>query len=471
MLCGLNFGVQYRRALSIGTATAVGLGLVLVMIAPSTASTANTTLVARAAPSSVISIAGLPLNGSVVSPGGHVIQVVPPAGVSAVKFVLDGTYLGEATTSPYQRFISLGGGTHKLSAHWSGPDAQRVTAVFTVAGSRGISSSESVGPGSHTEKMKPPVPPVEPPPVVSTPNIPTGLTTVGAVVVSTASELSIALSKARSGDTIALADGVYTGKFTAAISGTAQAPITIVGSRAAVLTSGRISGGYGLHVTGSYWVISGLSVARSGKGIVLDGSQHTRISGVDVGNIGDEGVHFRHNSSDSSIDGSTIHDTGLKSPGFGEGIYIGSAHSNWATIMGSSTTPDRTDRVIVSGNHLVNTAAEGVDVKEGTTGGTLRSNIFTNAGYSGVNSADSWVDIKGNDYLIQGNGGSAAKVDAFQVHRALPGWGLNNRFLDNGAVAGVPGYLVNVAATNSGTILQCQSTTAGRGLSNIRCVI
>lgn len=467
MLCGLNFGVQYRRALSIGTATAVGLGLVLVMIAPSTV---NTTLVARVAPSSVISIAGLPLNGSVVSAGGHVVQVVPPAGVSAVKFVLDGTYLGEATTSPYQRLISLGGGTHKLSAHWSGPDAQRVTAVFTVAGSRGISSSESVGPGSHTEKMKPPVPSVEPSPVVSTPNIPTGLTTVGAVVVSTASELSIALSNARPGDTIALADGVYTGKFTAAVSGTAQAPITIVGSRAAVLTSGRISGGYGLHVTGSYWVISGLSVARSGKGIVLDGSQHTRISGVDVGNIGDEGVHFRNNSADSSIEDSTVHNTGLKSPGFGEGIYIGSAHSNWATVMGSPTIPDRTDRVIVSGNHLINTAAEGVDVKEGTTGGTLRSNIFTNAGYSGANSADSWVDVKGNSYLIQGNSGSIARADAFQVHQASAGWGLNNRFLDNSAFAGVPGYLVNVAVSNSGTTVQCQSTPAARGLSNIRCV-
>lgn len=470
MLFGMNFGVQYRRALSIGAVTAVCLGLVLVMIAPSTASTASTTRVVKVAPSSVISIAGLPLNASVVSPGAHVVQVIPPAGVSAVKFVLDGTYLGAATTSPYQWLISLGGGTHKLSAHWSGPDAQRVTAVFTVAGSQGISSSESVGPGSHTKKVKPPVPPVESSPVASTPNSPTGATTAGAVVVSTVSELSIALSKARPGDTIALADGVYTGKFTAAVSGTAQAPITIVGSRAAVLTSGRISGGYGLHVTGSYWVISGLSVARSGKGIVLDGSQHTRIRGVDVGNIGDEGVHFRHNSADSSIEDSTVHDTGLKSPGFGEGIYIGSAHSNWATVMGSPTIPDRTDRVTVSGNHLVNTAAEGVDVKEGTTGGVLRSNIFTNAGYSGANSADSWVDVKGNGYLIQGNGGSIARADAFQVHQAAAGWGLSNRFLDNSAFTGVPGFLVNVAASNSGTTVQCQSTAAGRGLSNIHCV-
>ncbi|MBC7596430.1 MAG: right-handed parallel beta-helix repeat-containing protein [Kineosporiaceae bacterium] len=445
----------------MGAAALASLGVVLAMIAPSAASAVD---------ASAISIAGRSLDASAVSPGTHVVQVVPPAGVSAVKFVLDGNYLGEATTSPYRWRVSVAGGAHKFSAHWSGPDAQRVTAVFTVAGPKGISGSELVAPGSHYKKMKPSVSPVHPPPVSSTPNVLTGVTTPSVLTVSTASELSVALSNARPGDTITLADGVYKGKFTAAASGTAQAPITITGSHAAVLTSGGISGGYGLHVTGSYWVISGLSVARSGKGIVLDGSQHTRISGVDVGTIGEEGVHFRHNSADSSIEGSTVHDTGVRSPGFGEGIYIGSAQSNWATIMGSPTIPDRTDRVTVSGNHLINTAAEGVDVKEGTTGGSLRFNIFTNAGYSGVNYADSWVDVKGNGYLIEGNGGSMARADAFQVHQASAGWGLNNRFLNNGAVAGVPGYLVNVAVSNSGTTVQCQSTAAGRGLSNIRCV-
>jgi hypothetical protein len=471
MRFGLKFGISYRLALSIGAATAASLGLVLVMIAQSTPSGPSTVSLVSMVDTSAISLAGVPLNGSAVPAGSHVVQVMPPAGVSAVKFVLDGAYLGEATTLPYQWLISVAGGTHKLSAHWSGSHPQHITAVFTVPGPGGGSASNPVAPGSHVKKSKPAVVPVRPSPVVSPPSAPTGLSTAGTVVVSTVSELSFALVNARPGETIALADGIYTGKFTAAASGTAEAPISIIGSRAAVLSSGRISGGYGLHVTGSYWVISGLSVARSGKGIVLDGSQHTHISGVDVGNIGDEGVHFRHTSSDSSIEGSIVHDTGLKSPGFGEGIYIGSAHSNWATIMGSSSTPDRTDRVIVAGNHLVNTAAEGVDVKEGTTGGTVRANTFTNAGYSGANSADSWVDIKGNDYLVQGNSGSAARADAFQVHQALPGWGMNNQFLGNDAVAGVPGYLVNVAAANSGTTVQCQSTNAGRGLSNIRCII
>ena len=425
---------------------------------------------ASAAGESSILLDGRALDGGTFTSGGHLVQVVAPAGVPAVKFVLDGKYLGEATTSPYEWSVSLAGGAHKLGAHWDGGQRQRITAFFTVTGPSGGASSAPVSVGSHPKRTDPTSPPAPDSSNASSPVLLPGLSSSGdTITVSTADELRSALSTARPGQTIHLSDGAYVGTFTASVSGTPQLPITLTGSRGALLTAGSITGGYGLHVTGSYWVINGFSVARSGKGIVLDGSLHTRISGVDVGYIGDEGVHFRHGSSDSSIVDSTVHDTGLKAPGFGEGIYIGSAHSNWASVMGSSSTPDRTDRVVVMGNHLVNTSAEGVDVKEGTTGGSLLSNVFTNAGYSGANFADSWVDIKGNGYLIAGNSGSAARSDAFQVHQAIVGWGLGNDFLTNGPVSAVPGYLVNDATRNGGTFVQCQTTTAGRGLSNLRC--
>ena len=442
-------------------AVSVGVILATAVVSPAAASPAAT---------SSILLDGRALAGGTVSSGSHLVQVVVPAGVPAVKFVLDGKYLGEATTSPYEWSISVAGGAHKLSAHWDGGQRQRVTARFTVNGPGGGTSSAPVSAGSHPKKIDPTIPLAPEPTNASSPVLVSGLSSVGdTVTVSTADELIRALTSALPGQTIHLSDGVYVGKFTASVSGTPELPITLTGSRAALLTAGSITGGYGLHVTGSYWVINGFSVARSGKGIVLDGSLHTRISGVDVGYIGDEGVHFRHDSSDSSIVNSTVHDTGLKAPGFGEGIYIGSAHSNWGSVMGSSSIPDRTDRVVVLGNHLVNTSAEGVDVKEGTTGGYLLSNVFTNAGYSGANFADSWVDVKGNAYLIQGNSGTTARSDAFQVHQALAGWGVGNDFLTNGPVSAVPGYLVNDATRSGGTFVQCQITTAGRGLSNLRC--
>ena len=291
----------------------------------------------------------------------------------------------------------------------------------------------------------------------------------GTVTVSTAAELSEALAAARPGQTIRLNDGAYTGKFVAAASGTDTAPIILTGSRAAVLSSGSLESGYGLHITGGYWQVSGLSVAQSAKGIVLDGSTHTVLSDVDVGSIGSEAVHFRANSNDCTVRDSEIHDTGLDKPGFGEGVYVGSAKSNWKTVMGSAATPDRSDRVLISNNRISRTSAEGIDIKEGTTGGKVTGNSFSAAGLSGANSADSWVDVKGNGYTVTGNSGSATKLDALQVHNVLDGWGRDNTFSGNTVHGGVPGYEVWIQSEDQGNIVRCQASTAGHGLTNIPC--
>jgi len=287
--------------------------------------------------------------------------------------------------------------------------------------------------------------------------------------VSTASQLKAALKTAAPGDTITLADGTYTGKFVAATDATAAAPITLVGSRAAVLTTGSTGSGYALNVTGDRWNLGGFTVATAKKGIVLDGSAGSRLEGLDVGNIGQEAVHVRENSTGVVIAGNAIHQTGLTDPGYGEGIYVGSAASNWGSVMGSASTPDRSDGVVIENNVIWATAAEGIDVKEGTTGGVIRGNRFVDAGYSGANFADSWVDVKGNGYTIENNYGHGAYTDAFQVHVALAGWGTGNQFRQNGNLTGVPGYEVNVQSTAAGTVVACAASGAGGGLSNIPC--
>lgn len=287
--------------------------------------------------------------------------------------------------------------------------------------------------------------------------------------VSTASELKSALASATAGDTIRLNDGVYRGKFAASADGTAAAPITLVGGRDAVLTTGSTSSGYALGLSGDHWNLSGFTVSVAKKGIVLDHSSGSRLDGLDIGSIGQEAVHVRSDSRDVVVANSAIHDTGRDSPEYGEGVYVGSAKSNWASITGSASRPDRSDGVTISGNTFTNTSAEGVDIKEGTTAGAVISNVFVNAGFSGVNYADSWVDVKGNGYLVQGNSGTTAVTDAFQVHVALDGWGNGNVFRGNGAVTGVPGYEVNVHSAAAGTVVECAPTGASGGLSNVAC--
>ena len=97
-----------------------------------------------------------------------------------------------------------------------------------------------------------------------------------------------------------------------------------------MLRTKNASGDYGLHVTGDHWRIEGLTVAHGSKGIVLDGSVGTVIDGVEVHDIGAEAVHFRTCSSDGVLRNSYIHDTGRTHPQYGEGVYVGSANSNWS---------------------------------------------------------------------------------------------------------------------------------------------
>ncbi|MHA7287330.1 right-handed parallel beta-helix repeat-containing protein [Arthrobacter sp. MDT3-44] len=418
---------------TVGTRTAAGAAIAA--IAASALATP-----ALAAPTVLAVLAdGAVLANSVQADGSFTATVNAAAG-SIVKFKLDGTYLGQDTTAPYSWPVTTGFGPHKLNARWETPAGrQEVTVSFTVATRPPVTTVAAV-----------PQPAPAP---------------AGVIQVSTATALKSALATARPGQVIELRDGRYLGTFTASASGTASAPITLRGSRNAVLSTGSTSSGYGLHVTGSNWRITGVSVASSAKGIVLDGSRNTVINGVDVGTIGAEAVHFRSGSSDGAILNSFIHDTGLRQPGYGEGIYLGSAASNWV-----GGVPDRSDRISVRGNRITNTAAEGIDVKEGTTGGVIAGNVFTNSGASGANFADSWVDVKGNGYRVEGNSGLGTKLDAFQVHAVSAGWGTGNVFRGNTVQGGVPGYEVWVQSASLGTTVACKPSGAARGLTNIACL-
>ncbi|SFH75455.1 cellulose binding domain-containing protein [Amycolatopsis regifaucium] len=261
-------------------------------------------------------------------------------------------------------------------------------------------------------------------PPTTTTSVPAG----DVVDVATAVELQAALAAASPGQTIRLAAGTYRGSFVAMRQGTAGAPITMTGPATAVLINDGPSGeapscpvptagwdsGYGFWLYGApYWHLKGFTVQESKKGIVADNSHHTVIDGVRVHRIDEEGVHFRRSSADSVLRDSMISHTGLAQPGYGEGVYLGSANSNWA-CHGNSGGVDRGDRIQVLNNHIgPYVAAESIDVKEGTADGVIRGNTFDGQGISGQNSADSWIDVKGTGYVIEDNTGTFASPGTF----------------------------------------------------------
>jgi hypothetical protein len=287
-------------------------------------------------------------------------------------------------------------------------------------------------------------------------------------VVSTADDLHAALASAGPGDVIQLAPGTYVGEFAMTTSGTAAEPITLCGNAESVLDGDGPNGGYVVHLDhASYWRLVGFTVTNGQKGVMADGTVGSVIQGLTVTSIGDEAIHLRNFSTDNLVTGNTVDTTGLRREKFGEGIYIGTAESNWCDI--TACEPDRSDRNVVEQNTIRNVTAEAVDIKEGTTGGTVRGNSFDGSGMT-EDGADSWVDVKGNEWLIEGNSGTNSLLDGFQTHEILDGWGTRNVFRGNSAAVNGPGFGFSLTPARD-NVVSCDNTAsgAGEGLSNVSC--
>jgi hypothetical protein len=396
-------------------------------------------------------------------------------GATSAKLLIDGQYVDKDDAAPLSFDVSVTPGTHKVKVRSVvGGDEIRYDASFTAVADGTVTAP----PATTDPAPEKPAPDLEPtpgpeasvPPVVS-----------GTVSVDTPDALRAALASAVPGTVIDLADGEYQFKprLVASASGTKAAPITLRGSRGAVIRTKNASGDYGLHITGDYWRVEGITVAHATKGIVLDGSVGTVLDGVEVYDIGDEAIHFRTCSSDGVLRNSYVHDTGVNSAQYGEGVYVGSANSNWSKYqctdaVEGQTRGDNTERVLIENNVFEDITAEGADLKEGTDSGILRRNTFRRAGVSGMNSADSAVDAKGNNWLIEGNVVSDTDkpwmddgvarpsefLDGFQAHSVYSGYGTGNVFRANKVIGAIPGYGIGLFPAG-GNVVTCDNSAPG----------
>lgn len=286
------------------------------------------------------------------------------------------------------------------------------------------------------------------------------------VEVSDANGLEKALEEAQPGAVIGLADGTYGGKFVTSASGTPEQPIFLCGGAGAVLDGENIKGGYVLHLNqAKHWRLVGFTVTNGQKGVMADGTVGSVIQGLTVHTIGDEAIHLRNFSTDNVVLQNKISKTGLRRDKFGEGVYIGTAVSNWCT--NTDCKPDRSDRNVVKGNDIREVSSEAVDIKEATTGGLVEGNTFDGKSITG---ADSWLDMKGNNWLVRGNTGTNSPLDGFQTHQILKGWGDHNVFTQNVATVNGPGlgFALRPAESN---VVKCDNrvTGAAEGVSNEPC--
>ncbi|AZZ56351.1 hypothetical protein [Rathayibacter iranicus] len=287
--------------------------------------------------------------------------------------------------------------------------------------------------------------------------------------VTNSAQLAAALATPSAGDVIRLADGWYTGKFTLRGAAAASGSIWICGSPNAVLSSGSTSSGTALLINGAKNLhLVGFSVRSSFQGIQVLASTGVQMAGLTVTDIGYEAVHFRSQTTDSLIVGSTIRRTGLVTTKFGEGVYIGTSDRNWCEYNGCN--PDRTARIAVVDNTISDTGAEPIEAKEGTLDGNILGN--TVLGGSRLSSeVTSMILVSGNGWLAAGNSASGTTTYGYQVITRADGSGNDNTISGNLGLKTTDAtvYLHQPSGwSTSGNTLGCSNSGMDR-IGNVDC--
>nr|MBP7521649.1 hypothetical protein [Leptothrix sp. (in: b-proteobacteria)] len=198
--------------------------------------------------------------------------------------------------------------------------------------------------------------------------------------VSTAAALAALISASSNagslqpGDTIVLAAGTCQGKFVATVSGGKGLPITLQGSSTTVFTT---AGGYGLHLKASYWKLTGFTVQKAQKGIILDGGLPERsdrnciIKNTLGPNISAEGIDVKEGTRGGQLIGDSCDRPSLSQAGIQvhQKIESGVAYGNNNTFR----------KNIMS---LGGTPGHGFEIQASTCGNTVCSDNKTLSGYT-----------------------------------------------------------------------------------------
>ena len=72
----------------------------------------------------------------------------------------------------------------------------------------------------------------------------------------------------------------------------------------------------------SYWTIDGFTLTNANQGVILEYSTNNILTDLYVHHTGIEAVHFKLNSTDNTIQNSTISYTGRTDAGRGKTSYL-----------------------------------------------------------------------------------------------------------------------------------------------------
>jgi hypothetical protein len=338
----------------------------------------------------------------------------------------------------------------------------------TRAGSTTITASSGGKRGEAAVTVRGPEPPPPPPPsggsFASCENLPAATRTVN---VSNQSALGSALANAQPGDRIVLAPGTYDGsRKIAGRSGTQSQPIVLCGPRSAVLTGDVRPEGI------NWWIFQGFTIRDVFQAFYARGVRNVRVQGLEIYNVGQEGIHFLCNSTDNVAQANYVHDTGRSKTTSGEAVYLGTYPpqvSQWCGFSGY----DQSSRNQVIGNRFgPNVTAEDMQAQPGSNDGVFRGNTSDGTGKRTISGHfDASVALSNNTsgWLVEGNTLKPAAQDGavagngIVVYSGASGHQIRGNTID---MRGASGYAIRISG--SGT-MTCDNSVSNGRLSNVSC--
>jgi len=206
--------------------------------------------------------------------------------------------------------------------------------------------------------------------------------------------------------------------------------ITFCGDRERTVIDGigNRRGGAGIQIVRSTYVrFAGFTIRNLLRAVDIQDTSHAEVTHVTSENTWHEGYRIRYNSTYNLIHHCHIKDTGKGYVGNGEGIYVGTARGR-TTDCGNPE--DNSDYNVLSNNVFgPNVPSENIDVKEYTTGGVIRDNVFNGTDLRGIHASTSWVALKGRGWRLENNVGVGMGVEngaGIRVLERAPGYGGSN---------------------------------------------
>jgi hypothetical protein len=284
-------------------------------------------------------------------------------------------------------------------------------------------------------------------------------------VAKDSAQLKQALKDAGPGSVIVLAPGRYEGRFVVDSHGTEAEPAWLCGPRDAELRLAEVDRGYVLHVDGaSHWHLRGFSIRGGLKSLMLDGANNNNLTDIAVGGAGHEAVHVRTGSSGNAFTRISVDGAGLHEPDFGEGIYVGSAQSNWCDV--SACEADRSDNNRFVDISVRGTTAEPIDIKEGTSRGRI---IGARLDSSAMTHGSSYIDVKGSRWQVSNVRGTGGADMGLAIYRITGESGRRNSVASNTFEVPVAdsAVVVSKSAHGLGNRVACDNSArvGGRSIS------